>query len=644
MLAASSTEVKRATRNLPSSKKSEGKKKGAQGRIGTNKPLHSKDVPLPEDDWGKGEEDKMDWDLPGPSDMAGSSTPTRLEMNVDRPEATTMADMVERFGQLCSQVSNSAKEREREGEALTGQIMRQVGDMVKAHMEAIDHRLLPEERLRPPLKGDIQKKREVAKEAQLPSSNTAPNPSQKATQRDKTVKGKKATARNRPKEIEQPKEQRLKFQVGAGKDGKAQNVKVPSPAEQSPCDRAGKPSYSSVLKKGKPAKEQKSQVSSQSRSQQSGPNLKRTPETGSPSLQKQGEPAKKGRKRRKKQRKSAAVVLSQPLNVEEGKTLSLAEIVSEATSQIDLTSLEIEYIRPKRAVAGGLILEIPGASGEGKADSLASRLREVLGDKARVQRPSRKLEIKISRLDESATSSKVAEAIAREGGCKADEIKVGEVSRASDGLFFAWARCPEKAAQKVADKGNLRVGWMKAKVALLSKRPLQCHRCLEVGHVRQDCKGPDRSGACYRCGREGHVAAKCTAAPLCMLCDARGDPAVHRMGSNACPSTKRMKRKEKPRAKSAQAKNRPIEGNTPSQAKEPARKGPFPRKEDPTRVGVEGQKRNPPAKSVNGQAGGSGKKGKGKSAQLMASSPPAEQTTRTSSRAEGQEEAMLIEF
>lgn len=127
--------------------------------------------------------------------------------------------------------------------------------------------------------------------------------------------------------------------------------------------------------------------------------------------------------------------------------------------------------------------------------------------------------------------------MAKAGGCRAEDIQVGEIRKAPDGLYFGWARCPAKIATK-AEEGSVRVGWLRAKISLLSKRPLQCHRCLEIGHTRQRCTGPDRSDYCYRCGGQGHLAAKCTGTPSCVLCRARGTPSVHRMGGPACPSTK----------------------------------------------------------------------------------------------------------
>lgn len=80
------------------------------------------------------------------------------------------------------------------------------------------------------------------------------------------------------------------------------------------------------------------------------------------------------------------------------------------------------------------------------------------------------------------------------------------------------------------------LGGTRAKVIALPKRPLQCFRCLELGHVGAACVSPlERAHLCFRCGECGHKARDCmAAAPRCPICESRGVPAKHRMGSEAC--------------------------------------------------------------------------------------------------------------
>jgi hypothetical protein len=116
-------------------------------------------------------------------------------------------------------------------------------------------------------------------------------------------------------------------------------------------------------------------------------------------------------------------------------------------------------------------------------------------------------------------------------------------------LGTAWVKCPVAGARRLAAIGKLTVGWSYAKVTAVPKRPLQCYRCLEIGHVRATCPSAvDRSGLCHRCGKEGHMARTCTAVrPNCPLCEALGVPAEHRMGGIACAPPKTSKRMKKNR-------------------------------------------------------------------------------------------------
>ncbi|XP_029159164.1 serine/arginine-rich splicing factor RS2Z33-like [Nylanderia fulva] len=108
---------------------------------------------------------------------------------------------------------------------------------------------------------------------------------------------------------------------------------------------------------------------------------------------------------------------------------------------------------------------------------------------------------------------------------------------------MAWVRCPIKAANIVAKKAKIQVGWAQARVEILEDRPLQCYKCLEGGHVRARCPNKaDRSGKCYRCGQEGHEAKTCEAPVHCAVCGDKNLPANHRTGGKACKPVQKGRR------------------------------------------------------------------------------------------------------
>jgi len=219
--------------------------------------------------------------------------------------------------------------------------------------------------------------------------------------------------------------------------------------------------------------------------------------------------------------------------------------MAKARKKIKLGDLGIAYLRPKLAATGAMLLEVPGDGSAAKADLLAAKLREALAATgARVARPVKTEELRVTGLDDSITKEEIAAAIAAAGSCSAPDVRVGDIRRGPSGLGTVWLQCPTAAAKKVAAAGRLTVGWVSARVEALTPRPMRCHRCLELGHTRSRCTAPtDRGNRCYRCGAPGHTAGRCAGEVKCPLCSDLDRPAGHRLGAKACaPQKKGMKK------------------------------------------------------------------------------------------------------
>ncbi|CAH2222456.1 jg24555, partial [Pararge aegeria aegeria] len=262
--------------------------------------------------------------------------------------------------------------------------------------------------------------------------------------------------------------------------------------------------------------------------------------------------------------KTAAVTLT----LTENSTVNYASVMAAAKERVSLMDCGILQVRQKRAITGGLVLEVPGPDSAKKADALAERLRVALVDMGvRVARPIKTGEVRVMDLDESITKQDIATAIAESGGCLEQEVKVGEIRLNTFRLGTVWVRCPLTVVRKLAEEKHVRVGWVSARVQVLAARKLQCFRCLEMGHVRKQCQNAvDRSSCCYNCGEIEHKARECKAqSPKCPLCADLGRPADHRLGSDKCnppknktqaPTGSRRVRKE------AQSANEPTEEAT----------------------------------------------------------------------------------
>lgn len=100
---------------------------------------------------------------------------------------------------------------------------------------------------------------------------------------------------------------------------------------------------------------------------------------------------------------------------------SYADALSKARERIPLADLGIQLSRIRHTVNGGRLIEIPGPDGSKKADDLAIKLREVLGNVATVSRPVVKGEMRLVGLDDSVSLEEVKAVIAREGDCDENE-------------------------------------------------------------------------------------------------------------------------------------------------------------------------------------------------------------------------------
>lgn len=218
-------------------------------------------------------------------------------------------------------------------------------------------------------------------------------------------------------------------------------------------------------------------------------------------------------------------------------SVSYAEVLRKARQEISLGDLGIEMTRIKRGINGSLLIEVPGQESKEKARVLKDKLKEKLGESdVVITRPVAMAELRIFGFDESVITEELRDVVADYGNCTKEEVKVGEIRRTFNGLGMVWIRCPLAAARDVARGGRIRIGWTEARVEMLAKRPLQCFRCWEFGHVRLQCKAEvDRRGHCFRCGNQGHSVKECTSVvPRCVVCEEKGNLANHRIGSRFC--------------------------------------------------------------------------------------------------------------
>lgn len=240
-----------------------------------------------------------------------------------------------------------------------------------------------------------------------------------------------------------------------------------------------------------------------------------------------------------------------------------------------LGSLDIEDAKIKRAMTGGVIIEIANDECGKKADLLRDKLEEVLdSSKIKVSRPMKKVQMRLSGIDDSVTAFEIRNELSRAGECPIGSISCSEIKFWRGNLGTVWAECPMKAALKIKEASeNITVGWSRIRIELLKPRPIQCYRCLAAGHTFQKCPSEkDRKTCCRKCGQEGHFAAWCKNPVNCPVCEERGMRADHKVGGPNCPPVlpKRMEVAPRTPAVRRQRSGEPMDCTGNNNGKGPA--------------------------------------------------------------------------
>lgn len=101
-------------------------------------------------------------------------------------------------------------------------------------------------------------------------------------------------------------------------------------------------------------------------------------------------------------------------------------------------------------------------------------------------------------------------------------------------LVVAVGTTPGSTADAIGKKGRLKIGLLSCRAWIYERRNTRCFRCHDYGHMRRECKGPDRSSLCMTCDGQSHQARDCKAQPNCVLCKDKGRSAWHYPGSGQC--------------------------------------------------------------------------------------------------------------
>ncbi|OWR41001.1 gag protein [Danaus plexippus plexippus] len=362
-----------------------------------------------------------------------------------------------------------------------------MGEMINARLAGLEDRLLPAKTVHPPLRADSRKE---AEPVAGPSGAAAAAVAKKAPPK-KGPGPKKGSAQAQAKKAPAPTK---KDSQSAKKAGPSATTSLSSTG----MDEAGGETWTTVAQKGKKKKKKKKMpLSGAKQAQQTQPASKAK--------------TAKGHVKLTPPNSSAVTISLTPEATESGVTYQ--QVLERAQSAINLGELGIGALKFRVTSTGARMFEIPGTQSGPKADLLAEKLREVVGEVARVLRPVKTADIRITGFSDAVTPDRIASTVAEKGGCPPGSFRVGPIRTGPRGLRWVVVVCPVAAAKKLVAEGPLSIGWDSVKVQALGPRPMRCFKCMGTDHTRSTCQSLcDRSDLCHRCGVAGHKAAECSVA------------------------------------------------------------------------------------------------------------------------------------
>lgn len=210
----------------------------------------------------------------------------------------------------------------------------------------------------------------------------------------------------------------------------------------------------------------------------------------------------------------------------EGKTY--ADLLKTVKTSVDPKEIGVEINEVKQTRGGELLLTI--RNGTEKLKDLERQIKQKIPSAvSSILRRNRKV-LHIQDLDATVNEEEVGRAITEAISVKTETFQVKALRPAYGNQQKVTIIMEEADAKKLIELGKIKIGWTKCRISE-RRQEGKCYRCWQVGHIRADCKGPDRGELCLKCGKEGHKAAACQNNAFCIFCDQEG----HQSGSTKCP-------------------------------------------------------------------------------------------------------------
>lgn len=215
---------------------------------------------------------------------------------------------------------------------------------------------------------------------------------------------------------------------------------------------------------------------------------------------------------------------------------SYAEVLKNLRSNIQPDQAgNVCAIRKTRT--GALLLDF--GIGEKVQPEFMQQLKNTVQASGLIREIKPTVTVEIRDLDSLTVKEEVEKAVMKITNNPLEEINARVTAPNNREQVRAFVTLPIESAEELLKERVIKIGWTRARMRLCPSIK-KCYRCLELGHMQMDCKGPDRSKLCFRCSEAGHKSNQCNKAPKCCMCvDAGRKPEDHMTGSYKCPAIKR---------------------------------------------------------------------------------------------------------
>lgn len=212
---------------------------------------------------------------------------------------------------------------------------------------------------------------------------------------------------------------------------------------------------------------------------------------------------------------------------------SYADLLRTIKKKVNPGEIGVDLAGVRETRNGELLLTVQ--NGSDKAEILRQEIKEKCPEATAINK-TEKMVLHIKGLDDVTTTEEIVEAICRDTRVKPDTFEVRALRPAFGSRQNATIITPTAIGEKLLQMSKIKIGWMKCGIYEREKE-LKCFRCWELGHIKANCKGSDRSTLCAKCAKPGHMANACQNESYCVHCQEVG----HQSGSRRCPKSGKMK-------------------------------------------------------------------------------------------------------